>query len=74
MIIDVINLGMTNVWSIKYQLLLLNLTKLNIYQRVIASSTALVSACPKWSDPVTLGGGIIIINFPFALLPNNFFF
>ena len=35
--------------------------------RVMASSTALVRACPKWSFPVTFGGGITIINTSFLL-------
>lgn len=47
---------------------------LKTYQRVIASSTALVRACPKCNDPVTLGGGIIMMNFPFGLSSNTLFF
>ena len=37
------------------------------YHLVMQSSTALVRAWPRWSDPVTLGGGIHIINKPFGL-------
>lgn len=32
------------------------------HQRVRASSMALVSAWPRWSEPVTLGGGITIVK------------
>lgn len=45
----------------------------NTYQRVNASSTALVRACPKCNDPVTLGGGITMMNFPLGLFSNRFF-
>src|SRR3569623_1122246 len=31
--------------------------------RVSVSSTAAVSACPRCSDPVTLGGGMTMTNF-----------
>jgi hypothetical protein len=37
---------------------------LNISHLVMASSTLLVSAWPRWSLPVTLGGGITIVNTP----------
>lgn len=51
-----------------------NLKYIITYHRVIASSTALVRACPKCNDPVTLGGGIIIMNFPFGLFFISSFF
>ena len=34
---------------------------------VIQSSTAFVRAWPRWSDPVTFGGGIHIMNKPRGL-------
>ena len=37
------------------------------YQRVMASSTELVKACPRWRDPVTLGGGMTMTNVPLGL-------
>lgn len=36
---------------------------------VRVSSTAAVRACPKWSDPVTLGGGMTITNFSSSWRP-----
>jgi hypothetical protein len=38
------------------------------HQRVRQSSIAVVRAWPRWSEPVTLGGGITITNFSVLLV------
>mmetsp|Transcript_29678 Transcript_29678/g.64791 ORF Transcript_29678/g.64791 Transcript_29678/m.64791 type:complete len:320 (+) Transcript_29678:521-1480(+) len=47
------------------------------FQRTMVSCTELVSACPRWRVPVTLGGGITITNLglvePFCALKNPLF-
>ena len=37
------------------------------HHRVIASCSEQKRACPRWQEPVTLGGGITMVNCPLGL-------